>query len=190
MHSLQFFVLHSHYLSCASWLWQIYYTQTDDDWWYNISLLFLQMSSVDAAIDRRILESRLAGRMGFHVWEVLVSGVLEWCVIPTLFCQLRYDKTLLEVWWTRYHVYLSAELLGLASNCLGLKGQQSFVSQELQGLSFDCTTSLLLVLLGTNFLYKWLEDSLGLKNLVVQWCSNRCLTEELSHRRARHLVVK
>lgn len=30
-------------------------------------LLFLQMSSVDAAIDRRILESRLAGRMGFHV---------------------------------------------------------------------------------------------------------------------------
>jgi len=27
----------------------------------------IQMSSVDAAIDRRILESRLAGRMGFHV---------------------------------------------------------------------------------------------------------------------------
>jgi hypothetical protein len=54
----------------------------------------------------------------------------------------------------KYHVYLSAELLGLASNCLGLKGQQSFVSQELQGLSFDCTTSLLLVLLGRIFLYK------------------------------------
>ena len=36
VHSLRFFVLQSHYLSCASWFWHIYYT----DWWWMMVLFF------------------------------------------------------------------------------------------------------------------------------------------------------